>query len=458
MKTRTKVSVLAFCAALGLGATAWAGGFTTNTGINNTLTGGTVTPYPFAGGVQYPSTIPLTGKEGASFDTQLPNGQNPQTEGITVQQLGQYAANYVASGAAQLLVAGDATQNTYPFGTAGISATTAVKYQNSDWFAWSGTSTAMTVSKDTTAGDLPTGFATAYKMAETASQTGLVPVCMGQEVLASTTAGVAGSTLEFSFYATAGATFAADTNGQITAYIIYGKDSGGDNGSVNMAYGLNAGGGGSSGWSGQTNAVAQALTVSTTPTRYVVYGTVPAAATEVGVAVCFTPTATAGATNYVAFAGLQLAVDNAASYLTGTGSAVGTGAPVQPFNSIGLQASQAQQNYFVYSVAEPATAAQVAVGYAASTTTCWVQFQWPAAMRAAPTFSASGTALSTSTWKLGVAGTNTALATTFLVVQTGNTPQYGGLIATVASGFTAGDTCALVGAGGGSILTWSAAL
>jgi len=76
----------------------------------------------------------------------------------------------------------------------------------------------------------------------------------------------------------------------------------------------------------------------------------------------------------------------------------------------------------------------------------------------APTFTAYGASLSTSTWTITHVVTATALATTYLVTQAsaGNTINSAGMTATVASGLTVGQTCVLTSANGTSVLTWSA--
>lgn len=53
------------------------------------LAAGMFSGWPFAGGTQYPSTLPLTGDEGVAADTQLPSGLNPASELISVDQLMQ---------------------------------------------------------------------------------------------------------------------------------------------------------------------------------------------------------------------------------------------------------------------------------------------------------------------------------------------------------------------------------
>lgn len=57
--------------------------------------------WPFAGGTQYPSTLPLTGNEGVAADTQLPSGLNPASELISVDSLvqGSSVSNNVSGNA-----------------------------------------------------------------------------------------------------------------------------------------------------------------------------------------------------------------------------------------------------------------------------------------------------------------------------------------------------------------------
>jgi hypothetical protein len=77
-------------------------------------------------------------------------------------------------------------------------------------------------------------------------------------------------------------------------------------------------------------------------------------------------------------------------------------------------------------------------------------------MRAAPTFTALGTALSGSTWKIANLATSSVLATTFYVTTTGNTTTSAYGTWTLNSAGTAGNVCYPIGNNGGSILSWSA--
>ena len=181
-----------------------------------------------------------------------------------------------------VLVGGDATTNLFQRGTTGASETTTYAYGGPDrWAYWSGTATAMTVSRDSTAADLPaSGYEYGFKMARTSGQTGVVQVCMLQEVESVNSYAFSGQTAEIDFHATAGANFSGASSA-MTAYLISGTGS--NEGTVNAAYGLNAGGGGGAGWTGQVN-TGVAVTLSTTNTRYSVVAPVPAGATELAIA------------------------------------------------------------------------------------------------------------------------------------------------------------------------------
>lgn len=416
---------------------------------------------PPAGGSQYPSTIPLTGNETIPADTNLTQGLNPASEAVSTTQLLGYVSGRPSLGNA--LVGGDATTNLWQRGTTGASETTTFAYGGPDrWAYWSGTSTAVTVSRDSTAADLPTGYQYAFKMARTSGQTGVVQVCMAQEVESVNSYQFAGQTAELDFHAATGANFSAASPGfNMTAYIVSG--TGADEGMQKLAFGLNGGGGGSTGWTGQTNATAAVISLGgvSTAGRYATIGTVPVGATEVGVALCWTPTGTAGTNDYIAFSGIQLVRNPANASLVS--STVGYSSATNQLAAFerrpqGIETSL-QYRYF-QALTEPAASISVAPsGQGASTTTCVLSIPLSGTMRAAPTFAAAGTALTTTTWTVTHVVTNTALATPFLAATTGgSTTSELNLTATVASGLTAGQTCTLTGAAGGSILQASAEL
>jgi hypothetical protein len=170
---------------------------------------------------------------------------------------------------------------------------------------------------------------------------------------------------------------------------------------------------------------------------------------EGSISLCFTPAATgSGATDGFAFVGAQL-------------EALGPN-QVAPSNYQFLAGSfelEEAQRYY-YQITEPAASISVSpAGQGASTTTCILSIPHPVEMRAAPTFAAAGTALANTTWTVTHVVTNTVLSTPFLAVTTGgNTTRLANLTATTGATLTAGQTCTLTGAAGGSILTFSADL
>lgn len=420
---------LALALALTSAGAAYAAGFLTN-GL------------PSAGGSQYPSTVPLTGNETIPADTNLPSGQNPASESVTTNQMASFFSGLPDSN--NFIIGGDAGTNLFQRGTTGAGVTTTVTYGGPDrWAYWSGTGTSMTVSKTTTASDVPTGYTAAFKMNRTNGQTGLVQMCMAQEIESAMAKAFQGSTAELDFQAYTGATFSG-TNTGMTAYIVYG--TGTDEGMQKLAWGLNAGGGGSTGWTGQTNATAAVISLGAVSTagRYVAVANIPTTATELGVVLCYTPASAtnAAATDYVAFAGIQLRRNNAlAAYANATAGYAATSLPASSFNRRDYATEQVLQQRYYYQITDNASTVY-SVGICSMSTTsianCLVQF--PVTMRVAPTmtyatgFEASATTASAS------ATACTGLTTT--ATLTGNTASTQNVIIDCASsaGFGAAGT------------------
>lgn len=403
---------------------------------------------PTAGGSQYPSTLPLTGNETIPADTNLSGGQSPQSEAITTKNLAGYERSLSGFGEmGNYLIGGDSPTNLWQRGTTGSSVTTTFTYGGPDrWAYWSGTNTAMTVSRTTTAGDLPAqGHPSGFKMARTAGQTGTVQMCMTQVIESAWAYRLQGQTVELDFTATAGATF-SPTNSLLQVYVTTG--TGVDEGGAKMAFGLNAGGGGTPAWTGQANALAGSVAISTTNTKYVAVAAIPATATEVAVSFCFTPVGTAGATDYVALSAIQLVRNPTLSALAGTVQA-STQVQSSAFagRSPGIEA--ALQQRFYWQQTEAASSSVVfGLCQAVSTTSGRCVVRNPVQMRAAPTPVATF-----GTLAVNVAGTPTAL-TALAATSSASTTDSIALTTTVASGQTAGQVMVLQGGnstGGGAI-------
>lgn len=354
-----------------------------------------------------------------------------------------------------VLVGGDATTNLFQRATTGASQTTTIAYGGPDrWAYWSGTSTAMTVSRDTTAADLPSsGYQAAFKMARTSGQTGVVPLCMTQEVESANSYMFQGSTAELDFYATAGSNFSA-ASGALTAYIITGTGS--DEGVSKMAFAFNAGGGGSSTWTGQATTVADVATLTTTPTRFAAVGVIPTGATELGVMFCFTPVGTASTNDYVALSGIQL-TRNAA---LGGIAALTTATDCSTINCSSYdrrpqaQETSLQQRYY-YQITDTGAATQrVALGQATTTAAAVFVIPFPVTMRAAPTATA---ATATAFGDTATAGAASA-CTGFAAVSTATTPTSGAVTCTAGATMTAGGASQLVLENTGANMNFSAEL
>jgi hypothetical protein len=372
--------------------------------------------------------------------------------------LGNYSATLAGNNGDNQLIGGDATTNLFQRGTTGSSVTTTVTYGGPDrWAYWSGASTAMTVSQDTTAADLPSAYGDAFSMQRTSGQTGVVQMCMMQELETVNSYQFQGQTAELDFHAATGALFSAASS-NMTAYVITG--TGTDQGTTNAAYGLNAGGGGSSGWTGQVNwAATVPLGGVSTIGRYTVAVPIPTAATEVAVALCYTPVGTAGASDYVAFSGIQLTRNSALTSLvssnaSGTATFVGLNDPrAKAFSRRTQQVETAMQQRYYWKWAETAssTADSPFMCSAQSSTVAVCKAVLHSTLRAIPTI-----ACTPGTMKRMVAGTDTtvsacaAAATTNGVAGVDNVT----ITATVASGDTAGFSGSLMSGnstGGGSI-------
>lgn len=336
----------------------------------------------------------------------------------TALQLAGYTDTLPAT--SNVLIGGDATTNLWQRGTTGASVTTTTTYGGPDrWAYWSGTNTAMTVSRDSTAADLPsTGFTYGFKMARTSGQTGVVQVCMAQAIESVNARQLQGQTVELDFNATAGANFSAASS-HMTAYIVTG--TGTDEGVAKMAYGINAGGGGGAAWTGQANATAAVITISSANGRYAAFGTIPAAATEAGVALCFTPVGTASTNDYIAFSGIQLVKSAASVSQVSTTAGYNCNAAsvtCAAFNGRLQGVEQMLQQRYYYELDESSSIYIVAPCSAVDTThtNCIVSF--PVTMRVAPTMTyANGFASPTSTTQATL-GACTTLASAATVTST----------------------------------------
>jgi hypothetical protein len=411
----------------------------------------------------------------------IPNGiASAGSQYASASLLGGYFGSWGAESSVNFLIGGDATTNLWQRGTSGTAGTGAtVLYPSADrWFAWQALagSTGFTLTQVNSGAALPTGTGDAIEMKLSNSVTGTAQICMGQEITGINSIYLAGHTVELDFNAYAAAKWTAS---QINAYIIYGTHAfPADEGSADMAFGLNANSASSSTWTGQTVATSGAFPMAiSTLYRGVAVATLPSTATEIGVALCWTPNGTSsgsGGTDGVAFSNIEL---RRAGYLSALANST-TAYAISANNTIQAVVNGVTQNYLIppfawrpaeveaalqyayyYQINEGGTAGTTSglTGYYAAATTCFANLILPTAMRAAPTIQNS--AITTSTFAVSSAGTTNEAAAALagsgnsgLVIPTGGTSQTPHTVVTL-SFITASkvqyNACTVVSAAGG---------
>lgn len=385
-------------------------------------------------------------------------GGQPSTY-ISAVNLAGYAGSLPTK--ANYLIGGDATTNLWQRCTAGTATTTTATYGCADrFFIWSGTGTEVKLIRSSTAADLPAGYQYAFKLQRTSGQTGVVQSCVAQEIESVNSYPLAGQTVEVDFHAAPGANFSAASS-KVTVYVITGTGS--DEGSVDLAFGLNAGGGGSSGWTGQANATAAVISLFSGMGRYAAVATIPAGTTEVGVALCDKPVGTAGTNDYVAFDGLQLVRNPAltANATKGYNCSQSTGGSTQQAANAGTvqctafdrsrgNAVEAMLQYrYYWQLSEITGPAGVAPCRAHSTTVAECQVAFPVTMRVAPTMTYAAGFSTETTTAGGTLGACSALATASTVTSTAPSAQ-GVQVACTATTVPAAGSADILWANGGS--------
>jgi hypothetical protein len=300
------------------------------------------------------------------------------------------------------------------------------------------TSGAGTLQVITTAANLPqaplptfNGAMLFYRTSGTLAQ----PQCVMQEIPTSRITPMAGQNVNLSFYAQGLAAMLAEQT-TLNAYVFTG--TGADEGLQSFTASPAV----TPAFTGIASSQTAAFTITSSWARYSASFSLASTVTEAAVALCWTPTTggTAGVTDGFRFTGVQLEPGSTASAFE--------------FRSTRDELSDAQR--YLTILTEPAAGVAVPVnGSSTSATANVMSYQFPVTMRVAPTFTALGTALGAGTWTLNCGAVNNALATTFIVTKTANTPS-GASMTVTSSGSTAGFGCTLLGAGGGSILSWSA--
>lgn len=195
-------------------------------------------------------------------------------------------------------------------------------------------------------------------------------------------------------------------------------------------------------------AFAQPFTLTTTSFNRFSTGVIslPTTVTEAAVAICFTPNAnngSGGSTDGIAFDNVQLEI------------AAPNQTTPSPFEYRPYAQELVEALRYAWIIPEPAAAVSTPfTGFYATTTDCELSAQTPVPMDVIPAISFTGTALSTSTFKVvNATGAGVALASTFLVSSTLSTPGLTSVrLASTTGASTAGWGCQLIGNNAGAII------
>jgi hypothetical protein len=367
----------------------------------------------------------------------------PYNNSLTLNQIGNLL-NQGDSTPRNVLLGGDFATNPLQRGTSNGSAhiSNTLTYGPDGFWFLGGASSSIDWSQQTGASDIPAGFGASLRFQRTATTTDTTAVCMGQVLESGTSYRFQGQTAVISFYALKGGNFSpAASNVNVTVA----QGTGSNQSAANFAAGT---------WTGYASRVLTPLQGSVTPaagisqvitatwTRYSFSVPITSAATQVGFKICFTPVGTAGTNDWVELEGIQLET--------------APGAIASPFDYhlAATELNVSQRTLIV--INEPAAGVGIASGFYDTGTTCIVTVSFPDTMRAAPTITFGGTALSATTWRSRIPGSNIAPSTPFLSAGT-HTATNANLTVTTASQ-TTGTACQFQGAGGGSKIIVSAEL
>ena len=422
-----KLGLLGAAGVVVAGGIALAAGFTTN-GL------------PLAGGSQYPGTLPLTGNETISADTNLPNGQNPATVAVTTSQIASLAAehtprNYLDNGAMTVAQQGTGTI------TGGTTSITGIQFAADRWFVdtnvGSGAGQAAVV---TSSPAPPSGFTQSLKLWRNSGAL-TQPICAIQAIESARAVQLQGKYVIVSAYL---AHLSGNTNNVINAYVVFGTgiDQGLATLSASPAINPAWTGIGASSPGGYSSSITPAATwtvvsvfsrLASQPVQ------IPAGATEVGVELCYTPVgSSSGPTDGFAMTGVQL---EPVTYSATSPSSPGPS--LFEFRSFGQELVEAQR--FFWQLSEPASGSAVpSFGQATGATAGSLTFFLPSVMRGlTPTIAIP----TIGTFKVNIAGTPTTWVT-----PTAGVCNTLACTVTIGNTNTAGQALTVTGGGGSGVV------
>ena len=344
--------------------------------------------------------------------------------------LGNYAASLPGNNPTNDLIGGDFTSNLYQDGATVSTITTTVTYVADQWFAFSGTSTTLGGAEETGAADIPAGYGASERL--TRSGSGVIQSCVAQIVPYDNVLRYQGQTAEFDFHALAGAGFSAPGS-NLSVLIVTG--TGTNDSAVNLGKTVNSALAGTA-WAGAATSTVL-VPISASWNRYSVVAPIPATATELAVAICWTPVGASPSSDYFEFTGAQLVPNNALTTVAGTaGAALNVNDPrAKTFLRRPQMLETNLQLAFYWRQTETASATSiygVCQGLASTTAAnCLINF--PVPMFKIPTFAyTAGTIQAT----VNTAGAAAAVTSMVINATLGATTYTANMTATVTSAAT----------------------
>lgn len=373
--------------------------------------------------VSWGASVPLFTGPSCSEPSQLLNCLNQTinniNSGITTNSIATFTGprNLLDNGAMAVTQRGTAERTC----AQNASASTVAAYGADRWTCQANVAAGAGFSSvGTSSPTPPVGFQNETKLYR---KTGALtqPVCILQEIPTSESVSLQGQNVMLSAYVQALAAGAAGNTVTLQIYFGTGTDEGfgtqGSAGAIPPA------------WTGVGNVITSTFTNSSA-TAWNRYNTTPAGvpltATEIGVAVCYTPTAggTAGTTDGIAITGVQLEV---------LGAGASSPSPYE-FKTVAEEQRKAQRYYYQYAD-NLASTFQIGPCQDSSTTVAICVLPTPVSMRTTPTVAI---ATATSFAVTVPAGTTQACTTLATIASSGGANQIA-LSCTVSANLAAGN-------------------
>lgn len=285
-----------------------------------------------------------------------------------------------------MLDGGDATTNPFQRGTTVSNIVATNTYTADRFFMVAGAASSAQMVK--TADTNVAGFSQSFAWGRAQSSGSVSAITVGQALESIDSIRAQGQAVSFSFWARSNTSFPASG---LQVNVVAG--SGTDQSASALVNGT---------WTSAVQVVSALQAITSTMTRYSFVGTVPTTATQLGVLLSYTPTATTALANEgVIMNGLQLE----------TGG-------VTPFEHRDVEVELALCQRYYFQINEGTSASVVGAGMIAGTNSAQFVMQLPVQMRAAPTVSV----VSTGSFAANIVGTLTTL--TGMAAGTTHTVNY----------------------------------